>query len=323
MNAAAFLDALYLGVDGGGTQTVAWLGRVSEDGQSAQVLGRGVGGPGNPQAIGFEAALSNVESAISLAFDDASVARQAATGACLCLAGVGREEERERVSRWAASNHIASQHRVISDTEAILAAAVDPRDTSGEFPAVALVAGTGSMAWGRSTTGDTARSGGWGYLIGDEGSGYAIAIEALRLACQTVDGRRSEHQLLDALLAATQCRRAQDLIDWTYGPQASRRRIAELAKVVFEQAATGAATDQIIDRAADQLAELVQSVAGALQLKQHGYLLALAGGVLGKQPGYVQRLKQKLALRHSAAKEYHLVEHPVSGALRLATTLRQ
>ncbi|MEX2027532.1 MAG: BadF/BadG/BcrA/BcrD ATPase family protein, partial [Pirellulaceae bacterium] len=130
----------------------------------------GTAGPGNPRAAGFDVAQSNINAAIEQAFADAKLPRESVSAACFGLAGCGREEEQERIRSWAGERRIAAVVQVTGDAEPILAAA------SPDNWGIALICGTGSLAWGRNQRGQTARCGGWGYLIGDDGSAYAIAL---------------------------------------------------------------------------------------------------------------------------------------------------
>ncbi|HET9221200.1 MAG TPA: BadF/BadG/BcrA/BcrD ATPase family protein, partial [Roseiflexaceae bacterium] len=153
---------LLLGVDGGGSGTRALLAD-----RSGAILGAGAAGPSNHQAIGLEAAAQAIQSAIDMAFRDARVERSRPVAAiCLGLAGAGRPEDRLRFEAWATRQNIARRCAVASDAELVLTAGTP--DGWG----VALICGTGSIAWGRAPDGRSARAGGWGYLLGDEGSGY-------------------------------------------------------------------------------------------------------------------------------------------------------
>src|SRR6187401_714303 len=129
-------SGIVLGIDGGGTKTVAWLAPLHEGDQSV-ISGRGQAGPGNPRAAGFDTAQANIEGAIGAAFADACLPRRTVAAACFCLAGAGRPAEQERITAWATACGIASSVRVTGDAEPILAAAAS--DVRG----IALICGTG------------------------------------------------------------------------------------------------------------------------------------------------------------------------------------
>ena len=285
------------------------------------VLGRGDAGPGNPRAAGFDVAQGNIALAVQRAFDDANQPRECAAAACFGLAGAGRAEEQARIAAWAEKFGIATRIRVTGDAEPILAAA------SPENVGVALIAGTGSFAWGRNAAGETARSGGWGYLIGDEGSGYAIALAGLRAAVRAADKRGRKTNLLPAFMEKLGATSPQDLVAMIYAPEMSREQLAELASVVFDLHGTDESASLIIQSAAEALAEMVSTVATDLQLPAKGYDLALTGGVFLHRIDYREQVSQRLqdgsANRGPAPRQTVVVKEPVAGAVSLARRLVQ
>ncbi len=162
---------------------------------AGRVLGAGTAGASNYQAVGFAMATQALRSAIAEALRGAGLPPDAPlSAACFGMAGIGRPEDRARFEAWAAEQGVARRCAFVSDAELVLAAGAP--DGWG----VALIAGTGSFCWGRNVAGQTARVGGWGYLLGDEGSGYDLAVQALRLATQTADGRAGRTAILRAVL---------------------------------------------------------------------------------------------------------------------------
>jgi N-acetylglucosamine kinase-like BadF-type ATPase len=300
-----------IGVDGGGTKTVAWLVRLSVDGGEV-VLGKGQAGPGNPRAVGFEVAQTNIEAAIAAAFAEARLPRTAARAACLGLAGAGRTSEQEQIQTWAVSRGIAEQVDVVADIEPVLAAA------SPENIGVALVCGTGSLVWGRNRAGETARCGGWGYLLGDEGSAYAIALAGLRAAVRAADGRGPATSMLSRLQERLAAATAADLIDRVYQADMTRERIAQLAEVVFEAAPGDEVARQLIEAGAAELRAAVGVVARRLNFAPGEYPLALAGSVLLRQDDYRNLVCSKLLETGTCPNVAIAVPDPVSGAVVLA-----
>lgn len=308
---------LVLGVDGGGTKTVAWL--ASTDGGELQVVGRGEAGSSNPQAAGWSTALDNVQCAIDRALLAAGAGRARVRAACLALAGAGRDSDRQRVEDWARRSGFAEQVLVTHDALPVLAAG-----TPGGV-GVAVISGTGSLAFGRNSAGQTARAGGWGYLIGDEGSGYAIARQALQAAARAWDGRGPQTALSDRLLAELGLAQPSELIHAVYGRQQDRHWLAGLAPVAVEAADAGdPIAGRIIDEAAADLAAMCAAVA-----KQLGFssgparlYLALAGGLLVNAASARNRLLQKIRERDFDQIEVQLVPEPVAGAVRLASDFR-
>lgn len=304
---------LVLGVDGGGTKTVAWLA-ARDDPPTADPLGEGHAGPGNPRAVGFAAAQSEVLRAIELAFRAAGWPMRPVAALCLALAGAGRPAEREALVRWAANAGLAERVMVTDDAEPVLAAA--ERQRCG----VALLCGTGSLAWGRSQRGEVARVGGWGYLLGDEGSGYQLACQGLRAALRAADGRGEATSLLPLFMERLKASVPEDLVERVYGPPMSRQELAALAPVVLAAEQDSQAL-RIMEAGAAALAEMVAALVRRLALVPGDYLLAMAGGLLVHYPRYRERVLQDLAARGQAPGTIALVREPVRGAVALAQDL--
>lgn len=321
-------DSLICGVDGGGTKTVAWLARIDEP---EIVLGRGQSQTGNPQAAGLKVAATNIRHAVGLAFEDAGLLQRVLERVCLCLAGVGRNDERTAILNWAVSSGLAKQVVVENDAVAILAAMFAPggiKDnttngrgasrSSGPLRGIALISGTGSLAFGRDVRGETARAGGFGYLLGDEGSGYKIASHALRAACRAADGTGPKTQLLDRILAELALSDLEGLITWRYATSTTRADVAKLARLVFALSAEDAVSKMLVDEGASQLAALVLAVATKLGFSAHDYPLALGGGLLQGQFDYTHAVLQRIHESNFPPADYTVIEHPVAGALWLA-----
>jgi N-acetylmuramic acid 6-phosphate etherase len=313
---AAAQPDLVLGIDGGGTHTVAVLARAEPyTTRRWTVLGRGVAGASNLQAVGTGPALAALHEAVDRAFAVAGLGRAPVAAACLGLAGAGRPEDQAVVRGWAARVNLASAVEVGGDALLLLAAGTP--DSWG----AALIAGTGSMAFARDRQGRTARAGGWGYLLGDEGSGYALVLAALRAVAQAADGRGPATSLTASLLATMGVAHPQDLIAAVYCTGLDRTALASFAPAVFESAAAGdAVAAAIVADGAEQLAAAVAVAARSLALESAPLPLALAGGVLLASPSYREKVLAGLAARGPHADPVTLVREPAEGALRLALT---
>src|SRR5260221_4321390 len=183
---------LILGIDGGGSHTVALLAEKADGGR---ILGRGTAGPSNMQAVGEERALRALDEAVGQAFDAAQRTRGTVAAAALGLAGVDHPEAAAVVQAWTATARLAEAVSVANDATLLLEAGTP--DGWG----LAVIAGTGSIAFGRSPEGKLDRSGGWGYLLGDEGSAYALALAGTRAVARSSDGSIPSTQLTEQLLA--------------------------------------------------------------------------------------------------------------------------
>jgi N-acetylglucosamine kinase-like BadF-type ATPase len=303
-------NAVVIGVDGGGTRTRARLANAR-----GEILGNGEAGIANPNALGFAAAQTEILAAIDRAFQDADIEKQIVAAACLGIGGVDRADERARLTEWA-QQMIASRAQIVNDGEIVLAAGLP------ENWGVALIAGTGSIAWGKTRDGRIARAGGWGYLIGDEGSSFELAREALRAATQASDGRGEPTKLLEMILNYWELNSAMELVPRVYRSGLAPADIARLAPLVVRAAEEGdAVARRLIERAAATLVDTVVGVARALQLCDEKIPLALAGGLLLEAELLQTSLRAELTRRGDAFSPIVLVREPVVGAVRIAAEL--
>ena len=305
-------DDLVLGIDGGGTKTVVWLGVHPAQGEPA-ILGQGRSGPANPQAVGFPAATDNLAQAIGRAFDRAGIEIGPVAAAVLALAGSDRDENRRVFADWANRRRLAARFRIVHDALPVLAAG------SPQGWGVALIGGTGSLAYGRNRDGQETRAGGWGFLFGDEGSGYSIAVAGLRAAAKSADGRGEPTRLLDAFLEHLNLARPEELVRSVYAIAYDRRAIAQLAELVTQVAATDDPVAQrILDHAASELAIMVATVAKKLEFPGDRFPLALTGGLLLAENGVRERLESCITSLALETLSITPVSDPVAGAVLLA-----
>lgn len=304
---------LVVGVDGGGSRCTAVLARATSGGGLVE-LGRGHGGAANVLSSGPEAAGASVLAALDEAFARAGIPRRRAAAACLGLAGVGRPAERGQAEAWAADTAVAERVVVVTDAELVLA---------GEPPwGVALIAGTGSLAIGRAPSGATARSGGWGPLLGDEGSGYAVAVSALRAVARMADGRGPPTDLEGRVTRRFGAADAAGLVTILGRAGSPRREIAAAAADVVAAADAGdAVAAAILATAGEELASQVAVVARRLGLPAGGYPLRIAGGLAVHAPGLRAKIVSALEAAGCPPGEVTLVADPALAAARLAASL--
>jgi N-acetylglucosamine kinase len=259
---------LYLGVDGGKSSTKAVIGDAA-----GRVLGTGTGGPCNHvgEAEGRERLARAVTESVTLACEQAALdaSQIQFEAACFGMSGGPTDKQEVLAEILRAKKLIVTHDMLIALSGA----------TGGE-PGVAVNAGTGSFAFGRSPSGETARAGGWGFVFGDEGSGFDIARQALRAALRFEEGWGPQTALHGALLAAANAANANDLLHAWYTLDWPRPRVAALAKLVDEVATAGdpVACD-ILSNAAQQLATLALSARRRLFAPGEAVLVCYIGGV--------------------------------------------
>ncbi len=320
-----------LAVDGGGSKTIAWIAQVfstsNTQNPAFEVVGRGTSGPSNPRSVGFESAFTNLELAIHAAMHQADIESSSIDVACLSLAGAGRSEEQNQVHAWATRQKIALQSIVIDDVEPLRHAAqfeqMQAEASSSEKIAsweqsVTLVVGTGSIACGRNGDSRTARVGGWGYLLGDEGSGFAIGLAGLRAICHAHDQRRTITSFHQAIMNRLGVLDPKEFVGLVYRTPIPRPLIASISEIVLMHADEFSDARKIKADAIVAMADLVSMTIERVQLAQKSYSLALSGGILSSDASIVEKLLGELARRELAPSSYHLVSEPVYGSLMLA-----
>jgi N-acetylglucosamine kinase-like BadF-type ATPase len=306
---------LFLGLDGGGTHTVALLAAREAGAASGgwTVLGRGTAGPSNRQAVGKERALAALDEAVAAAFRAAGVPRGPVASACLGLAGADRPDDQGAVREWAERVGLACKVEVTSDAAVLLAAGTP------EGWGLVLIAGTGSIAFGRAAAGRRARAGGWGYLLGDEGSAYALVMSGLQAVARAADGRGPATSLTERFLNRFGLGKPQDLIPAVYRGGWDRTALAGLAALVVETAEGDAVAAKVVEEGARELALAGKAV--ARELGWGGTVpVALAGGLLLGSEGYRQRVLDGLQAQGVQGDPVTLVTEPAQGAVRLALT---
>lgn len=285
---------LLVGVDGGGTATTCLV--ATRDGQP---LGQGRSGPGNWLTAGPQA-LAHVRAAVAQALAAAGARLDQVGAACLALAGIGVPEARAAAQALAAELFPAARVYLTHDAEAAWAGA------TGGQPGCVVIAGTGSVAYGKDATGREARAGGWGWLLGDEGSGFDLGRRALAAVLAAHDGRGPATALTGRLLARLQVESPPDLVARIHRPAAAgcppdlppcggwhphllpRPELAALAEEVLAAAAAGdpVALD-LVAAAAHHLAALAAAVLRRLDLLGTGAPVCTAGGLFRDQGGLV------------------------------------
>jgi glucosamine kinase len=295
----------FLGIDGGGSKTLAVI--VDAQGQER---GRALAGSANYAAVGVEQAVANLHAAAEEAAQRAGYPLPV-KAAWLGLAGVDRPGDQDLLLPRLVP--LAEIIRLTNDAELLLSALDDA-------VGVALVAGTGSIALGRDARGTIARAGGWGHILGDEGSGYEIGRLALQAATRAADGRAKATILLERILRHWSLERPDDLIGRVYNDD-DKAEIARLSSLVFQAARAGDHAARTIARhAADELALAALAVCDRLDFSGQRVGLALGGGLLLHEKilrGQVlRRVRRRQPLGRVA-----LVEQPALSAARAAITL--
>ena len=294
-----------LGIDAGGTKTVCQLAD-----ERGEVLAEARRGGANLQAAGELDVEKVLHGVMNEVLGDTDLTPAAI---CLGIAGVDRPEDSAVVR--GIMKRIGYKARVLVVNDALVALEAG---AAGQ-PGVVVIAGTGSIAYGRNAHDEAARAGGWGYVLGDEGSGYWIGRAALRAVLRQSDRRGPVTRLTALLLEHFQVAHAQDLIHQVYHPALRPAAIAALAQCVQRAFTAGdAVAIGILRGAADQLEASAMSVARRLDLVGTQFPFVLAGGMFRAVPWLHDELDRRLTLASPKSRTFVLDVEPAAGAVRLA-----
>lgn len=294
-----------LGIDAGGTKTVCLLAN-----ELGEVLAEARRGGANLQAAGeleVEKVLHDVMADVLDPYDAVPSA------ICLGIAGVDRPGDAAVVR--AIMKRIGFKARVLVVNDALVALEAG----APGIPGVVVIAGTGSIAYGRNDRHEAARAGGWGYVLGDEGSGYWIGRAAIRAVLSEADRRGPETQLTGLLLEYFGVPRAQELIHEVYQATLKPSAISALAQCVNTAFQHGdPVAIGILRGSADQLEASALSVARRLDLVGTDFPFVLAGGMFRAVPWLHEELARRLPLASPQSRTVLLDVEPAVGAVRLA-----
>ena len=296
---------LVLAIDGGQSSTLALLAKLD-----GTILAYGMGGPSNhynepggPQRL--ESALRDSSSAAL-----ESAGQNLASVAYVCLGMSGSHPQIGVVAR--ALFPSAYVHVYHDSVTALMGASVGQ---SG----VVVVAGTGVVAYGRLENGEEARSSGWGYLMGDEGSAYWIGMEAIRAACRASDGRGEQTALIERIPDFLQVDDLRALHRKMYAQEISRSAIASLAAVISDAAQSGdTGAIRLLQQAGQELAQAALAVIARMNRVEDGLPIYCTGGVFRAGQLVLDAFETVIAARSPASTVHAARFSPVVGALLVA-----
>jgi glucosamine kinase len=295
--------AIYLGIDGGGTKTTCVVG------DEQRVLGIARSGGSNIVRSGEEYARKNLQTAIKEACVEAGVSPTDVVRVCAGASGAGRVEI-ANVVRTAIAELVPSEVIVVGDTETTMYAAFE------DGPGVIVIAGTGSIAFGRNASGEIFRAGGWGHAISDEGSGQWIG----RTAVSEVFRARDENRPTELLDMIRQQWNVTDMDSFIRSANSvPPPNFADLLLTVLKAAEAGdEVAIRVLSRAGEELARLAALVIRHLFPKEESVALAMSGGVFRRAGSVRQTFREHVVKICPTAVIHTNVVDAAEGALALA-----
>ncbi len=293
-----------LGIDAGGTKTVGLL--ADEQGR---VLAEARGAGANLQTQGELEVEKVFDGIIETLGRDHTI-----SAVCLGIAGVDRPHDEAVIRGILRRLGHRDGVRVVNDATIALAAGAPGR------VGIVVLAGTGSIAFGADRAGHTARSGGYGFLLADEGSGYWLGHQILRAAVRSADGRGPKTLLEPLVFEAFGVGAVPDLIPHVYEKGLPKHRIAALAPLVEQARGRGDTLGaELIETAGHELARAARAVHRQLDLGAEPFPVVMAGGVFKACPTLAETIARHLEL--PGARPSLLATEPATGAVALALDL--
>ena len=173
-----------IGIDGGGTKTTGILATAT-----GQPLAQVQSGPANYHVVGEAKTQAVLEGIVAELYEKGDIPPTSAVRFCLGMAGLGRPADREVIGRICDELGIRQNRILTHDAHIALVGGTEKQE------GVIVISGTGAIVYGINTDGREARASGWGYLLGDEGSGYDIAIKGLQAVVRAADGRGESNRI--------------------------------------------------------------------------------------------------------------------------------
>ena len=298
----------FVGLDGGGSKTSAVL--VND---RFEALGHGLAGPSNYLRVGIAEATDSVANAIEHALKTSGIKPDGVKFTYCGIAGSDHPRHRERLVEALRYMFPKNNFTVDSDASIALTAGV------GFGPGVVVIAGTGSVAFGRNAANEHARAGGWGPTLGDEGSAYTIGRRGLSAVARSFDGRGPATLITELLCSNHRICDPQDLPWFIYSPTTHASDIAVHCRTVIEAAEKG---DRVaLDILREEGAELgltVVAVARRLKMVDDGFPVAYVGGAFRAGPLLIEPMLRILREHAPKATLAPAAEEPAMGAARMA-----
>jgi glucosamine kinase len=298
---------IVVGIDGGGTRTRAMV--ADEHGTT---LASVEGGPSAVRPGEAERSAAVIAAVVADALRMAGVSDGVPAVLCVGAAGAGREAERQALWQALIGRDLADDVVIHADATIAL------DDAFGDGAGILLIAGTGSVAYGRGPTGTLARCGGWGPVFGDEGGGVWIGRRALSVVTAAADGREPETALSGAVITAAEVTSPDDLIAWAAA--AGPAGLASLAPVVLQCADMGdIRANALAAFAAEELVLHVRTLARVLFTDERAAApVACAGGLLDRGSPLRTRVEHRLKSAVPGAVLDPREVVPARGAVRVA-----
>ncbi len=295
----------YIGIEGGGTKTVAALGN-----SEMEIIASTVVGATNYHSMGLLNTKEEFNKIFTHFKEEQNIGMESIKGVCFGGAGIDCKDDEIQIRKLFDSLGYNGKLLVCNDSYIALAGA------NNALEGAMIISGTGSIALGIDVKGEAVRVGGWGHIIDDGGSGYAMAVDCLNKIVKSYDGRGSETLLWDKVKEKLGVSHQEELISFVYGKETYKQHIAELAVCVLELHGIDHTADVIIKNAIDSLWEMVRALSSKMGSDE--FSLSLGGSLLQKSELFRNLFEKEIKKHLPKVKVQLPYKDAVYGALKLA-----
>jgi N-acetylglucosamine kinase-like BadF-type ATPase len=293
-----------IGIDGGGTKT-----EICVSDREKNILLRFQGGAINYNGQSEAAVNDNIQN-IFQKIRGEGFQPEACLQICIGVAGISNPTVKSRILKQVQSFDFQCNLKILGDQETALAGALN------NLPGIILIAGTGSVCYGKAFDGTEYRAGGYGHMIDDAGSGYAIARDILAAVVRAQDGRGEKTVLTELVYRYLKLSSINELIGFLYDPSRSKKEIARLSVLIMEAYSLGdKAAIHIVNQTASDLVELSAAV---LKQMQTASRLAVSGSILMKNEEIYIKFNDRMAEAYPELEIVKPYQDAAYGAVLLA-----
>lgn len=301
----------FIGIDGGGTKTAL---KLSDENRNLILTNEG--GACNINSMGKDSVEKMLNDLINDTLNKANISLEDIAAMCIGTAGVDRKEDKKIFHDMIKGFGFKGKFIVTNDAEIALFGGV------GGEEGIILISGTGSICYGRNKEGKVKRAGGWGHIIGDEGSGYYIGISAINHIGREHDGIEEKTIMSDLILKHLNLKSAEGLIEYVYRSGAGKAEIASLARFVDEAYKNGDNIARgILLKAASELFMCCKAVIQTLNLENREVFLALNGSVVVNNECVRDELNRLIKEKYPKIKVINMKYDAAWGAVLMAMKL--
>ncbi|WP_432403923.1 N-acetylglucosamine kinase [Wukongibacter sp. M2B1] len=296
----------YIGIDGGGTKTLAYLGNEKKNIIEAIEVGST-----NYHSVGIEKVRLELQEIFKFFIESQDITIEKIKGICIGGAGIDCKSDEKAIEKVFRDIGYKNVLQIYNDSVIALVGA------NGSKRGAILVSGTGSIAFGIDKNGEKHRVGGWGHIIDDAGSGYAIARDGLKKIMESYDGREEDTKIWQSIKDKLNLSHIDELITFIYDTNTKKHDIAKLAPCIIDLYEIDRVANRVIDIAVKDLCSMIDCL--AKKMKEEDFSLGLSGSIFLKSEIIRKLFIQEMKKIHSDIRIHLPKENAVMGALALAT----